>query len=147
MSQPSRRVTGAGMSPGNPCYCLLASEGMVWLWYSYHAKTHMPGQIKQLKARKATVPILTVSLVGCFLLFLDAQSGIGLREVLLLLQAWHDFLTFSQKSTGICQTALAWGPGLVSAGSFALCCAFLTVVVDGNLMVTMLVICSLRLDS
>lgn len=147
MSQPSWRVTRAGMSPGNPCYSLLASEGMVWLWYAYQAKTHMPGQIKQLKARKATVPILTVSLVSCFLLSLDVQSGIGLREVLLLLQAWHDFLTFTQQSPGICQPSLAWGPGLVSAGSSALCCAFLTAVVDGNLMVTMFVICSLRLDA
>lgn len=147
MHQPSQRVTGAGISPGNPCYSLLASEDVAWLWYSYQVKTHMPGQIKQLKARKATVPILMVSLVSCFLLALDAQSGIGFREVLLLLQAWHDFLTFTQQSTGICQTSLAWGPGLVSADSSALCCAFLTVVVDGNLMVKMFVICSLRLDS
>lgn len=147
MFQPSQRVTGAGMLPGNPCYRLLASEGTAWLWYSYQAKTYMPGQIKRLKARKATVPILTVSLVSCFLLALDAQSGTGLRQALLLLQAWHDFLTFTQQSTGICQTSLAWGPGPVSAGFSALCCAFLIVVVDGNLMVTMFVICSLRLDS
>lgn len=145
MFQPSQRVTGAGMPPGNPCYSLLASEGTAWLWYSYQAKTYMPGQIKRLKARKATVPNLTVSLVSCFLLALDAQSNRTQTSTSPSGMTWR--LNIHSGEHWYMPDVLAWGPGLVSAGFSALCCAFLIVVVDGNLMVTMFVICSLRLDS